>query len=91
MIKIPEPMRRPADLFNDEADCFGAPLADATAVEIGKQLGAQARTSWAISGTGQLGMRIPRTVEASTIGRVMREKRRKFDAEFREGAVRLNA
>jgi transposase len=28
-------------------------------------------------------------VEASTIRRVMPEKRRKFDAEFREGAVRL--
>jgi len=31
----------------------------------------------------------PRTVEASTIRRVMPEQRRKFDAEFREGAVRL--
>jgi len=28
-------------------------------------------------------------VEASTIRRVMPEQRRKFDAEFREGAVRL--
>src|SRR5215207_4352047 len=31
----------------------------------------------------------PRTVEASTIRRVMPVKRRKFDADFREGAVRL--
>ena len=31
----------------------------------------------------------PRTVEASTIGIEMPEKRKKYDREFREGAVRI--
>jgi hypothetical protein len=39
MIKFFESMGEPANLLDDEIDCFGAAVADAVGIEVGQDLG----------------------------------------------------